>query len=190
MGAVALLVPIRDFEGMTRLADSLDVAARTRLIRDLAVRVIRAGIDAGLDVMVVTSDRGVRTWADGLGLDVLEDPGQGLNSAASSATAGTRGPWIVAHADLPLVDASALRRIAGLVEAGHTVLVPSLDGGTTIVASRGDFPFSYGPGSFHRHLAAVPAAVVVPSAVLSIDIDTSLQLAALGHTMNMPSLAE
>ena len=190
MGAVALFVPIRDFEGMSRLAATLDTVARTRLIRDLASRVVRAGIGAGLDVGIVTSDRDVRAWADRLCVDSLVDPGQGLNAAASSATAGTRGPWIIAHADLPLVTAVALRRIAGLAEAGHTVLVPSLDGGTTIIASWGAFRFSYGPGSFHRHLAAAPTAVVVSSAVLSVDIDTPLQLEALGDAMNVPSLAE
>jgi 2-phospho-L-lactate guanylyltransferase len=175
---------------MTRLAPVLDSAARHGLLRTLAERVVRAGLDAGLDVVVVTSDHEVRAWAESLGVDVREDPGEGLDTAVGSATSLIDGPWIVAHADLPMVNATALRHVAELARTGRTVLVPSLDGGTTIVGSTGAFPFSYGPGSFHRHLAAAPTAVVAPSAVLSVDIDTSAQLIALRDALDVPSLAE
>ena len=190
MEAIALIVPIRSFHGMTRLAPILDSDARRSLLRTLAGGVVRAGLDAGLDVIVVTSDHEVRAWAESLGVDVREDPGEGLDTAAGSATSGIEGPWIVAHADLPMVHATALRHVAELARTGRTVLVPSLDGGTTIVGSTGAFPFSYGPGSFHRHLAAAPTAVVAPSAALSVDVDTSVQLTALRGTWNLPSLAE
>jgi 2-phospho-L-lactate guanylyltransferase len=175
---------------MTRLAPVLDSDARHALVRTLAERVVRAGLDAGLDVVVVTSDHEVRTWAESLGVDVREDPGDGLDTAVGSATSLIDGPWIVAHADLPMVHATALRHVAEIARTGRTVLVPSLDGGTTIVGSAGAFPFSYGPGSFHRHLAAAPTAVVAPSAALSVDIDTSAQLIALRDSLNVPSLAE
>jgi 2-phospho-L-lactate guanylyltransferase len=183
-----VIVPIRDFSGMSRLSAVLDIDGRSRLARELSTRTVNAAVQAGLDVVVVSSSRDVIDWAGTIGLRVLEDPRMGLSTAAASATASLDGsPWIVLHADLPLVSALGLRHIADL--GSHvTVLVPSQDGGTNVIASTGIFPFAYGPGSFHRHFASSPHATIISNAGLSIDIDTPLQLSAFPELLDTSSL--
>jgi 2-phospho-L-lactate guanylyltransferase len=186
----ALVLPIRGFDGKTRLADSLDAGARRSALQSMARRAVLAGIDAGLEVSVVSPAREVRDWADSLGASTIEDPDTGLDDACHLAVRriGSR-PWIIAHADLPLVTSSALRTVEARQVLG-TVLVPSRDGGTGVIAHRGAFPFSYGRGSFHRHLAAVPHATVLPMPELSIDLDNPLDLATLTQLGHRPTLGQ
>jgi len=176
---VVAIVPIRDFQGMTRLAPVLSRRQRSSLARVLAERVVAATDDAGLRTLVVTASDDVWRWAVGRGLSVCDDPGSGLSAAAGAGVACSGDkPWIVIHADLPLVTAAA---VAGVAQAAinSTVIVPSHDGGTTVICGYGRFPFSYGTGSFHRHLAAEPRAKVFVSPQLSVDIDTPEHLASL-----------
>lgn len=173
-----LVVPIRSFGGMTRLATALDTRSRRSLSRSLAGSLVDTADRVGLPCRVVTSDPVVADWAAARGCRVIRDPATGLDGAAVEGTSSA-DRWIFAHADLPLVTASAL---ALVVEASNdsTVLVPSLDGGTNVIAATGSFPFSFGPGSFHRHLAAVPTATVICSAELSCDLDEPRHLTLLG----------
>lgn len=173
-----MVVPIRDFAGMTRLSGVLTRGARSEIATSLAHRVVRAGVDAGLDVRVVTTDPTVRAWCGHLDVSVVDDPGTGLDGAANAGVVGAgEDAWIVVHADLPFVTSGALDEVALMAGRTH-VLVPSADGGTNVVGGRGTFAFSFGPGSFTRHLAACPGAVVAPSRALSIDIDTAHDLVA------------
>ena len=80
-------------------------------------------------------------------------------------------PWLMIHSDLPLITPRAIEVVADACES-TTVIVPSYDGGTTVIASRGSFDFSYGIGSFQRHYASAPEATIISSPELSIDIDT------------------
>jgi 2-phospho-L-lactate/phosphoenolpyruvate guanylyltransferase len=179
---VVAVVPIRGFHGMTRLAPVLSSQERSALARHLAELVVQATADAGLRTLVVTGSDDVWRWAVGRGLSVCDDPGSGLSAAAAAGVAcGGDKPWMVVHADLPLVTSSA---IAGAAEAAisSTVIVPSHDGGTTVICGYGRFHFSYGTGSFHRHLGANPRATVLVSRELSIDIDTP------DHLVSFPAL--
>ncbi|NHZ70690.1 MAG: 2-phospho-L-lactate guanylyltransferase [Proteobacteria bacterium] len=173
------IVPIRDFAGMTRLAPVLTKLERATLAESLAAKVLDASIEAGLRPLVVTSSRDVWQWALSRSLPTCDDPGQGLSAAATSGVAcGGDRPWIVLHGDLPLVTPSAIKTVA--VASQHSVvIVPSQDGGTSVLAGHGRFPFAYGPGSFHRHLAAAPSARVLVLSALSIDIDTPDHFEAL-----------
>jgi 2-phospho-L-lactate guanylyltransferase (CobY/MobA/RfbA family) len=65
------------------------------------------------------------------------------------------------------------------------VIAPSHDGGTSLVAGHTRFPFTYGPGSFHRHVAAATAVSASPAAIvvrpgLALDLDTAEDLAVAG----------
>lgn len=186
-GPPTLITPIREFAGMTRLGAVLDGGARADLSLMLANRLITAAFEAGLPCLVVSGDRDVERWAVERGTATIRDPGDGLDAAVSTAVASVGGAWIVAHGDLPFVTASALGSVAAMA-ARSTVLVPSVDGGTTIVAGRGEFPFSFGPSSFHRHLAANPSARVVTSSALSIDVDTPRHLLAVRDLERRSSL--
>ncbi len=183
-----VIIPIRDFSGMSRLDGVLTPAQRTKLSLVLCTASISAARGAELDVVVISSSRHVADWAGQQDLRVWGDPGNGLSVAASSAVARMGSdPWIVLHADLPLVTAVALRGVAE-ASVNTAVLVPSHDGGTNVIAAAGPFPFSYGPGSFHRHFAAVPDATVISTSELSIDIDSPAQLAAFPELAEPPSL--
>lgn len=181
------VVPIRSFGGFSRLASHLDPTERSRLGRALASGVLQATTTADLPTFVVTDDEEVAHTAVGLGVTVISDPGRGLDGAASTGVATATGeregvPWLVLHADLPLVTAAAVARAAEAATRS-TVLVPSPDGGTTVIGGTvGDAPsvrFSFGRSSFHRHLAQRPDAVILTDPRLSVDLDTPIQLAAL-----------
>ena len=162
---------------MTRLSGVLDPQQRSELAHRLASLMIEAVAAAGLQPIVITSSDEVARWAHRHVATVLGDPGDGLSAAvrAGVSTIGS-GQWIVVHADLPLVTPQA---IVAVVDASRstTVLVPSYDGGTTVIGGHGTFPFSYGVGSFQRHYASAPEATVMVSPELSIDIDTEQGLA-------------
>lgn len=173
---------------MSRLSGVLDPDERASLAVALAATAVAAASTANLDVIVVSSAPEVLRWLGSVGARSWPDPGGGLSAAADAATTALRdAPWIVMHADLPLVTALALTTVAD-ASAFWPVLVPSHDGGTNVVAANGGFPFSYGPGSFHRHFAAVPRAKIIPSAELSIDIDTPLQLSSFPELRSTPTL--
>jgi 2-phospho-L-lactate guanylyltransferase (CobY/MobA/RfbA family) len=123
-----------------------------------------------------------------LGTASCPDPGGGLSAAAAAATTSfADDQWIVLHADLPLVSAPALSEVAHLSAFG-TVLVPSHDGGTNVIATSGTFPFAYGPESFHRHFSAAPGATIISNPELSIDIDTPLQLSCFPELLDASTL--
>jgi 2-phospho-L-lactate guanylyltransferase (CobY/MobA/RfbA family) len=158
------------------------------LARELATRAAAAVQAANLDLAIVSSSPEIVAWSEVVGADSWPDPGGGLSAAAHGAVAKLSAtPWIMLHADLPLVDASALHAVADAATTG-TVLVPSYDGGTNVIASSRTFPFAYGPGSFQRHFAAVPRATIISNPSLSIDIDTIAQLSSFPELLNASTL--
>ena len=177
-----VLMPLRGFDGMSRLAELVTPDERAALVRTLATRMVAAARACAFEAAVITRDADVASWASRQGCEVIEDPGGGLDAAAAAGVAAASGrPWILAHADLPFVTPDALNAIRSTLSSAGVVLVPSIDGGTNVIAGHRSFPFSFGPGSFHRHLASEPTARVMPSAAMSIDIDTAPQFRAAGH---------
>jgi 2-phospho-L-lactate guanylyltransferase len=177
----AAIVPIRSFDGLTRLAAALDARERNALMRRLAERTTTAAGDAGAAVTVVTGDGAVRIWAEGRGFAVIDEPEPpGLDAAASAGIDGVHGAWMIIHADLPAITAVDLGRVMRVLDDGRRVLAPSHDGGTSLIGGSGiTFAFSYGVGSFRRHLAAVPDAVVLARPGLALDLDRPQDIATL-----------
>ncbi|MEN8239712.1 MAG: NTP transferase domain-containing protein [Actinomycetota bacterium] len=172
MNQPAVLVPIRSFTGMTRLSETLDSDERSRLSRILASRLLTAIATAGLQTTVITASDEVATWARQQSAAVCEDQGGGLTGAVHAGVSMVgSSPWLVVHADLPLVTAHAIAAVAEACRS-TTVIAPSYDGGTAVIGGRGSFPFSYGVGSFQRHYASAPNATVIISPEFGIDIDT------------------
>lgn len=174
-----VVIPIRSFAGMERLAPKMDDRARAVLSRMLADRVLDAALRTECEVAVVTGDPTVVAWAAAQDVIVVPDPGTGLNGAAAAgvAAAGDR-PWAVLHGDLPLITPAD---VDALFAAALPAIAPSKDGGTSAIAALGAFVFRYGVGSYHRHLAAVRgAARVVVRPGLAVDIDRVEDLVALG----------
>jgi 2-phospho-L-lactate guanylyltransferase len=180
-------LPLKAFAAAKgRLDAFLGPAARAALSRALAERVAAACARAGAEVAVVADDPGVADWASGLGLEVIpEPPGGGLDgaAAAAAATAARRGwAWCIVHGDLPLLAPKHVAEVAAAVGPGTAVLAPSRNGGTNLFAAAVPLAFSYGPGSFSRHLAAARhlerRTLIATGTALDIDTPAELRGAA------------
>jgi 2-phospho-L-lactate guanylyltransferase len=186
----AVLVPVKSFDhAKVRLAAALPSTQRSALARAMGARVLAAALP--LPVAVVCDDEEVAAWAASLGARVIWAPGQGLNQAVTEGVACLAAVGVrqvtVAHADLPLAtELVSLGLICGGRDLRVVTLVPDrrLDGTNVAVVPTGcGFCFSYGPGSFRRHvneaLRAGLALQVVQSAELAWDIDVPDDLRGL-----------
>ena len=180
-------IPVKPFGvAKQRLHRRLDPATRSIIGRRIAARTAAAVAAAGVEVVVVTGDPGVRRWAGDLGLESIAEPeGTGLNGAAAALrdhAIGAGRSWLVIHADLPLVSSTEVGAMLEPLRNGKTVIAPSHDGGTSALGGSGQFDFRYGIGSFQRHLRQVPTATVIVRAGLAFDLDTVEDLdGILGH---------
>lgn len=177
-----VVIPVRSFRlGKTRLGGAVGEDRRVRLGRALTFRVASAVETAGLLPLVVTADAEVATWATAEGFPSLPDPGSGLDDAAAAGVEWaemSHSSWIVLHADLPLLESRDIGTLAALLAEGFDPIAPSSDGGTSAVGGREGFAFSFGEGSFHRHLTRLASPKVVTSPGLLLDLDSPADLAA------------
>jgi 2-phospho-L-lactate guanylyltransferase len=182
LGSRAVLIPVKAFaQAKRRLGDALSDDERQALVRRMAERVVAAA--APLPAAVVCDDTEVADWARRQGALVVWEPGRGLNGAVEAgvhrlAIMGVEHVT-VAHGDLPR--ASGLARLE-LVE-GLTLVPDRRRDGTNVIAlpAHCGFRFSYGPGSFARHLAE-GARLGLPTRVLHVpglafDVDDPADLA-------------
>ena len=187
-----IAVPVKPFGvAKQRLAPVLDAEQRSRVGKAVAAHVIATAQTTGCPVAVVTGDSGVSSWAKRLGAGVIPEPGSGGLSMAAAAAAREarrqRRPWMILHADLPALTDSELREAVATLPGNGVLLAPSHDGGTSLIgADLNAFPFSYGPLSFGRHLAAAthfPHRILVRTG-LAIDLDGPHDLATI---LRLPS---
>jgi 2-phospho-L-lactate/phosphoenolpyruvate guanylyltransferase len=163
----------------------LDDEARTALARRMAEAVITAARPR--PVVVVSSAPEVAQWCEEHRLERVEDPGS-LDAAAATGRRWVRerelARVVVVHGDLPF--ATSLDRVAGDGPEPTAVLVPDHRAdGTPVcavpVAAR--FGFSYGRGSFARHVDAARrvglAVRVVRDPDLAFDVDLPEDLVRL-----------
>jgi 2-phospho-L-lactate guanylyltransferase len=184
LGREAVLIPVKAFrDAKVRLAPAMSAPERAALAQKMATRVVASA--AGLPVAVVCDDPEVATWARGLGALVIWEPGRGLNGAVhegvSRLAAAGASLVVVAAGDLPL--ATDLRWVTRF--PGVTIVPDRRGDGTNVIAvpTAAGFSFSYGPGSFARHLdeagrLALPIRVV-RSTHLGWDVDVPDDLAAV-----------
>lgn len=196
MPEVVIGIPVKPFPAAKRrLATVLDDTGRAALGRKLAERTVHAVLRAGAHPLVLSADDPVTEWALSIGVEVLLDEGSSLDEAAQAAVGQARrrgAGWGILHADLPVLTAEDLREAIVVLGDGGAVVAPSSDGGTSLVGSSLErFVFSYGPGSFHRHLAALsdqdPQVIVTLG--LALDLDTPADLAAARATVEGAWLA-
>ena len=173
-----VVLPIRSFAGgKTRLATRLSPQERAELLKATATRVVKAA-DA-LPIVVMSNDEGVVEWAREQGLLCLSEPG-GLDQAAQTALGWATGQGfqrtIVVHGDLPSI--TSLEAVVSVPGEVQVVIVRGhRDGGTPVlsVPCGVDFRFSYGVGSFDRHLRETSRlglrSRVVEDRRLATDID-------------------
>ncbi len=191
IGPRAVLVPVKAFsQAKRRLHLALSEPQRAELARAMADRVVSAA--RPLPVAVVCDDNQVAEWARTRGALVVWEPGRGLNGAVEAGIDHLLAAGVtqvtVAHADLPR--ATDLDLVG---EAQGITLVPDRYGnGTNVIALPADagFQFSYGPGSFARHLAeaerlGLPTTILDrPDLAWDIDEpDDVVPVAALGPSI-------
>lgn len=185
LGSAAVLVPVKAFaEAKLRLAGALSPDRRAELARRMAERVVRSAGE--LPVAVVCDDRDVAAWARELNALVIWEPGRGLNGAVHEGLARLRQAGVdrvaVAAGDLPLAtDLSWVTRFPGV-----TIVPDRRHDGTNVLGVPTDcgFSFSYGPGSFARHLVEArrcqQAVRVVHDSQLAWDVDLPADLLLVG----------
>ena len=178
----AVLVPVKAFaDAKARLSSVLAPELRSALARWTADRVV--GAAGELPVYVACDDDEVASWAADRGATVLWHPGAGLNGAVTRSVTQLADQGVthvvVAHGDLPLA-----YDLATLIAPDAITLVPDAHrDGTNVIAVPTDlgYAFSYGAGSFQRHLALALAnghrTIVRRDPQLARDIDTPDDLA-------------
>lgn len=157
----------------------LDSKSRSRLGMALAQRTIETIKESGARVVVLAADEIVTDWSQHLGFESLRQTGPGLNAAASELVDVASGPWAIVFADLPLLGPADVAALIDSMNRGQ-VIAPARDGGTNAIGGhQGAIEFTYGPGSFHRHLAALrrmgPTEVLARTG-LALDLDTPQDL--------------
>jgi 2-phospho-L-lactate/phosphoenolpyruvate guanylyltransferase len=176
LGRDAVLVPVKAFDqAKVRLASALSAPHRAALARAMATRVVESAGE--LPVAVVCDDREVANWARQLGALVIWEPGRGLNGAVQEGVGrlGSLGVdlVVVAAGDLPLAtDLGWVTRFPGI-----TIVPDRRRDGTNVLAvpASSGFAFSYGPGSFARHVQqarrlGIPCRIA-HSSTLAWDVD-------------------
>lgn len=193
----AVLIPVKSFtDAKRRLGDVLDAPSRARLARELATVVVHAA--APLPAYVLCHDEAVADWARDVGAEPVLTPADGLDAAVSGGVDLMRERSVtrvvIAHADLPF--ARDLARFADPTDPDdRVVIVPDRHrNGTNLLAlgTRHAFPFSYGPGSFGRHVATATAAGlelrVVEDPHLAWDVDNPDDLTPPPRLGPMPTV--
>jgi 2-phospho-L-lactate guanylyltransferase len=172
----AVLIPVKAFgEAKGRLSDALDQSTRSELATRMATHLVQ--VQENVTVAVCCDDQGVADWAASVGASTIWCPDTGLNGAVQQGFAELRAAGYVsvavAHSDLPL--ATSLDRLLGW--AGVT-LVPDrhrTGSNVIVVPTAIDFRFSYGGGSFQRHVAEAvrhrSGLRIVHDAQLGWDVD-------------------
>lgn len=173
------IVPVRpSAQGKTRLASALAAEERAQLSEYLLAHVTRVmtSVPAVSEVIVLSQLRPQRwrgCW--------LEDTGCGLNAELQRVAAGVASPIVVIHADLPLLSKADVEALIAAANVDVAIAPDRHDTGTNALAlpKERNFLFSFGPGSFSRHVAAGNGgAKVVRRLGLALDIDTPDDLAA------------
>ena len=172
-----ILVPVKNLEGAKqRLSSILSPEERFMLAQAMCEDVLQALAhwQSRPAVAVVTSDSYARDLAAHFNFEVVVDNNSGETSAIEMATAVCieRGAesTLVVPADIPLIDASELKKIMDCAPPGGAVLVPDAAGRGTNAAWRspGDlFPLRFGNDSFLPHLASAKATGL-PCVVLEL----------------------
>ena len=178
---------------LTGLADP----DRKALVLAMAADTIAAALacPAAGAVVVVSDDPEIRSQAQALGADVVDEPGPGLNEALIAGARHAAGSWpdrglAGLTADLPALSAAALAAALSAAAAVPQAFVADAAGtGTTLYTARPGIAFQprFGPGSRASHRLAGAVELELPErSGLRQDVDTladlrGAALIGLGH---------
>jgi 2-phospho-L-lactate guanylyltransferase len=188
------VLPVKRFaEAKRRLAVGIDDERREAVIAAMLDDVLEA-IDKARSIertIVVSDEPAARKRAEGVGAEVVPDPGEGGHpeaALAGIARAEQLGAECVAllPGDCPLLEPRELDRLLTGFPASYVAIVPDRHGTGTnalVLAPPRAIRPAFGEGSRARHVAAareagVPFAVEELSS-LALDLDTPVDIVAI-----------
>jgi len=177
-----VVIPVKQTaEGKSRLGPAVgaDRALLSRAIADDTIAAAVATVGPGR-VVVVTSDRGVRTTWRASGVLVLEDPGAGLNAALRAGQSSTPPGRLTAAllGDVPAMRPEDLAAALGAALAKGDSFVPDAAGDGTVLRCGSGFEPRFGPHSAARHESDGAARLELDLPRLRTDVDDATSLAA------------
>ena len=194
--ALTIALPIRSFSGgKERLSSSLSSHQRRALAHQLCTNLLEAV--RSFHIIVVTNDAEVEQCAQQQHLDVVNPDAGGVNVAADASRVFSldhhREQIVIVHSDVPRPEALPL--VCAL--EGIAIVPDHQRNGTNVFSLPVDaeVEFSYGEGSFRRHVTCASAAArktpcklhIVRHHQLGLDIDTPNDLA---HPLAAPATKE
>lgn len=172
-------IPIKPFGiAKRRLEARLSPSQRSILGTQIAAHTIDAARRLA-PVVVVSADAGVQAFARRLGAESVAEATTGLDGAAAALQAHAHDrarPWLLLHADLPLLEPEDVAQLICAQLAHGAVIAPSHDGGTSALGASVPLRTVYGPGSFRRHLRLLDSPRVVVRPGTAYDLDTVADL--------------
>jgi 2-phospho-L-lactate guanylyltransferase len=198
------LIPVKRLDSAkARLGPGFDQDARLRIATALLADALALCASADfLEWWIVTDDPEVSSRARDQRIEVLSDPGNGLNAALTlgARAVAERGASsiTIVPADVPLALASDIEDIVDTGVTSQMVVVPSeRDGGTNGLYLRPPdlTPPQFGPASLQAHLDSAQARGIrcsilrLPRLALDLDTDTDvdaiLELSRSGRTVDL-----
>jgi 2-phospho-L-lactate guanylyltransferase len=193
------ILPVKRFElAKSRLSEQLAPADRRRLAEAMVADVLGAllAVAALEEVVLVTNEQSVVTFALAQGATVLADPTESGQSAAAlvgirHALANGYERVLLAPGDCPALDEGAVRVLLERAAAppAVTIVADRHGSGTNalLLTPPDAIEPGFGPGSFERHRRRASAAGaawhVEPLPGLLLDVDTPEDLDALRGTL-------
>lgn len=196
MRQVVAVIPVKRLaEAKSRLSCVLSPDQRRRLVLGCLRREIDllSHVPGVEEVVVVTPDPEVGRIAEEMKACALLEPGAfghnaALDFAVRSLGARAGRDMMILPADLPLLNLSTIEDLLALRPGGEPAIAIAPDrlrsGTNALVCSLpASLPFSFGLGSFHKHVQAAEERDLQPRVLetmpLALDIDTPEDLAML-----------
>lgn len=188
-----VIIPVKPFvRAKSRLSQVLTPEERSQMAEGLLRHVLGVVRDVPqvAGTLVISRDSKAHAVARELGAyTVMESGTPELNNALMRATQVVRswkgGAVLILPADLPLIEPSDVAALVQMGKGFNTVVVATDEQGdgtnAMLVRPPGLMRYSYGPGSFQRHIAEAEAQgatiQVYESPRLALDIDLPEDLA-------------
>ncbi|HMK54687.1 MAG TPA: 2-phospho-L-lactate guanylyltransferase [Methanobacteriaceae archaeon] len=182
----AAIIPVSHFiQAKTRLSPTLSPEERENLLKAMLKDVIKSLNNSTDLVLVISSDRDVLDFVEGLSVKCLREEGEtDLNGALMQAVAWCSINYqqvLIVPSDVPLLSPGHVEMILKIAEEEDVVIAPSKGGGTNaLLCPSLKFQTMFGDFSFFKHqeeaLKNGLSFQIFDSFYLSLDVNTAEDL--------------
>ncbi len=198
------LLPLRSLrDGKRRLQTAYSSEERTLLVQEMLRRVVGAlaGSSVIARIVVVSPDQELIAWVARFRVDILPQPGLGLNEGLEYARQTIRHRWphapiMVMLPDLPLVSSADIDAMTRLGAQNTVVVAPdrhSVGTNAMWLPASATLPFVFGKGSLRQHQEAATLLGLTMqcyrSAGTALDIDTTDDIELAGHSLELTRMS-